>query len=337
MKCREAIPLVIDHNDLDQEQANGVARDIMEGNATPAQISAFLIALRMKGETIDEIVGFVQVMRSHATRVQCDRNDIIDTCGTGGDGHHTFNVSTTSALVAAAGGCGVAKHGNRSMSSTCGSADVLEALGIRIDLTPDRIAQCIDRVGIGFLFAPLLHKAMKHAIGPRREIGVRTIFNILGPLTNPAGAQRQLIGVFRKELTNPIARALGRLGSEHAMVVHGLDGLDEITITGPTFVSELRDDQVVDYRIDPEDFGIPRRQLEEIQVETVEQSTASVHDVLNNKEGPKKDIVILNAGAALYVAGRADTFKQGIAMAKTTIESGEALNCLHALQKETNQ
>ncbi|MBN2620080.1 anthranilate phosphoribosyltransferase, partial [candidate division WOR-3 bacterium] len=261
MKCKDAIQQVIDKQHLNLEQAYQVASDIMNGNATPAQISAFLIGLRIKGETIEEITGFVQAMREFATPIRCSRTDVIDTCGTGGDQLSTFNISTASALVAAGTGCAVAKHGNRSVSSTCGSADVLEGLGVRIDLTPERIAECIDQIGIGFLFAPLLHKAMKYAIGPRREIGVRTIFNILGPLTNPACAQRQLVGVFDRELTNPIAHVLHTLGTEHAMVVHGHDGLDEITITGPTFVSEVHNDKVVDYTIDPEDFGIKRQTL----------------------------------------------------------------------------
>jgi anthranilate phosphoribosyltransferase len=336
MKCREAIQHLIEHEDLSQEQAYQVASDIMAGNATPAQISAFLIALRMRGETIDEIIGFVQAMREVATPVICKRKDIIDTCGTGGDQLHTFNISTVSALVAAGSGCGVAKHGNRSVSSTCGSADVLEGLGVRIDLSPDRVARCIDRVGIGFLFAPLLHKAMKHAIKPRREVGVRTIFNVLGPLTNPAGTRRQLIGVFAPELTHPIACALGALGSEHAMVVHGLDGLDEITVTAPTRVSELQNGEVLDYTLCPEDYDMEYSALDKIQVKTVEESVTSVLGVLENKNGAKKDIVILNAGAAIYVSGRTATLRQGIRMARATIESGQARACLHALQKETS-
>lgn len=337
MTCKQAIQIVIDKIDLDQEQAYEVATHIMDGQATPAQISALLTGLRMKGETLDEIIGFVKAMREHSTPVICQRPDVIDTCGTGGDGFHTFNISTVSALVAAAAGCGVAKHGNRSVSSTCGSADVLEGLGIRIDLSPPRVARCIDRIGIGFLFAPLLHKAMKHAIGPRREIGVRTIFNVLGPLTNPAGARRQLIGVFSRELTHPIAQVLAALGSEHAMVVHGHDGLDEITITGPTFVSELRNGKVKDYTLLPEEYGVTCASLGEIQVNTIEESVISARVVLENKDGPEKDVVVLNAGAAMYVSGKAASLKQGVVKARTAIESGQALRCLQNLQKETNQ
>jgi anthranilate phosphoribosyltransferase len=333
MKCKDAIQLVMERRDLIREQAYEVARDIMSGSATPAQISAFIIALRMKGETIEEIAGFVQAMREAATPVVCQREDIIDTCGTGGDSLHTFNISTVSALVAAGAGCAVAKHGNRSVSSTCGSADVLEGLGVRIDVSPDHMARCIDTVGIGFLFAPLLHRAMKYAIGPRREIGVRTIFNVLGPLTNPANTRRQLIGVFKRELTHPLACVLGALGSVHAMVVHGHDGLDEITITGPTFVSELRDGEVIDYTIQPEDYEIPCAPLVEIQVNTTNESMASVLQVLNNSDGHKKNVVILNAGAAIYIGGKAATLGQGMKMAREAIESGNALGRLHALQE----
>jgi len=335
MKCKEAIQQIIERQDLRQEQAHQVAADIMGGSATPAQIAAFLIGLRMKGETIEEITGFVQAMREVATPVVCTRKDIIDTCGTGGDQHHTFNISTAAALVAAGAGCAVAKHGNRSVSSTCGSADVLEGLGVRIELSPERVAQCIDRAGIGFLFAPLLHKAMKYAIGPRREIGVRTIFNVLGPLTNPAGARRQVIGVFDRELAHPIAHALAILGSEHAMVVHGCDGLDEITITGSSFISELRGGDIIDYTVHPEEYGIDCNPLDTIQAKTIEESVASVLDVLENKDGPKKNIVTLNAGAAIYVSGKVATMDQGISMARTSIESGQALQCLHTLQQET--
>lgn len=333
MKCKDALQQVMGHLDLTRGQAYRVAADIMEGCATPAQISALLVALHMKGETIDEITGFVQAMREVATPVECERNDVIDTCGTGGDQLHTFNISTVSAIVAAGAGCAVAKHGNRSVSSTCGSADVLEGLGVTIGLAPERIAQCIDTIGIGFLFAPLLHKAMKYAIGPRREIGVRTIFNIVGPLTNPAGARRQLIGVFSRDLTHSIACVLRALGSEHAMIVHGHDGLDEITITGPTFVSELRNGTVVDYTLRPEDYGFSSVALSEIQVATPEESMASALSVITNNDGHKKNVVLLNAGAAIYVSGTASTLGQGIAMARDAIETGKALERLHALQE----
>lgn len=333
MKCGEAIQHVVEHHDLSREQAYEVAVDIMSGHATPVQISAFLIALRMKGERIDEIAGFVQAMREAATPIVCQRSDVIDTCGTGGDGAGTFNISTVAALVAAGAGCAVAKHGNRSVSSTCGSADVLESLGIRVDISPEHVGQCIDRVGIGFLYAPLLHKAMKHAIGPRREVGVRTIFNILGPLTNPANARRQVIGVFAPELTHPIACVLDALGSEHAMVVHGLDGLDEITVTGPTMVSELRNGEVCDYTLHPEDLGMECSAPGGIQVKTVEESVASVHEVLQNNDGAKKNIVVLNASAAIYVSGKAATLKQGMSMARAAIASGRALEKLNMLRE----
>jgi anthranilate phosphoribosyltransferase len=333
VKCREVLQKLIEHYDLTQEQAYQVAIDIMEGSATPAQISALIVALRMKTETIEEIAGFVQAMREVVTPVVCERDDVIDTCGTGGDRLQTFNISTVSAIVAAGAGCAVAKHGNRGVSSACGSADVLEGLGVCIDLPPVRIAHCIDTIGIGFMFAPLLHKAMKYAIGPRREIGIRTIFNVIGPLTNPAGARRQLIGVFSRELTHPIACVLRALGSEHALVVHGHDGLDEITITGPTFVSELHDSEIRDYTIRPEDFGFSCTPLSEIQVATLDQSVASARSVLANTDHHKRNVVFLNAGAAIYISGKASTIGQGIEMARDTIESGKALECLQALQE----
>jgi len=335
MECQEAIAHVVLYHDLTAEQAYGVATCIMSGKATHAQISSLITALRMKGETIDEITGFVRAMREVATPVPCTRDDVIDTCGTGGDGLSTFNISTTAALVAAGAGCAVAKHGNRSVSSTSGSADILEQLGVKIELTPQHMGKCIDTVGFGFLFAPLLHGAMKHALGPRREIGIRTLFNILGPLTNPAHARRQLIGVFSRQLTNPLVHVLKNLGSDHAMVVHGADGLDEITLTGKTYVSELKDGVIRDFTIDPADYGFCPVALETLQVASSQESKERVLAILQNAPGSERNIVLLNAGSAIYIAGRAHSIAQGIELARESIESGNALACLQGLQRMT--
>jgi anthranilate phosphoribosyltransferase len=333
MKCKEAIKQVIDRHDLTREQAYHVACDIMKGKATPVQVGGFIVSLRMKGETIEEITGFVQAMREVVTPVRCQRKDIIDTSGTGGDRLQTFNISTVAALVAAGAGCAVAKHGNRAVSSSCGSADILEQLGVNIKISPDTMAACIDKAGIGFLFAPLLHKAMKYAIGPRKEIGVRTVFNILGPLTNPANTQYQLLGVFDDELTEPLARVLYNLGSKHAMVVHGNDGLDEITISAGTRVSELLDGQINTYEIIPEDYGIKRASLEQIQVNTMQDSIKYAMAVLKKQDGPQQDIVLLNAGAAIYIAGKANSLEQGVEQARESIYTGKAKECLDRLRK----
>lgn len=335
MKISEAIKKVIELKSLSQQEAFEVAIEIMSGDTTGAQIGSLLTALRIKGETIDEITGFVRAMREKVTPIECSSKDLLDTCGTGGDSSGTFNISTISAFVAAGTGCRVAKHGNRSVSSKCGSADLLKALGVNIEITPERMARCIDEVGIGFLFAPILHKAMKYAIGPRREIGVRTIFNILGPLTNPAGARRQLLGLFSDELTEPIANVLKNLGSEHCIVVHGEDGLDEITITGKTFVKELHNGVVESYSIEPEDFGIQRSTIDNIKGGDINDNVRIALDVLNGGKGPKRDIVVFNAGAAIYVGGKAASLAEGIELAKESIDSRKAIERLQLLDEMT--
>jgi len=335
MIIKEVLREVLEYNHVSEQSAYDVAMEIMSGVTTDAQIAAFLVGLRMKGETVDEITGFVRAMREKATAINCDSVHLIDTCGTGGDKTGTFNISTLSAFVAAGAGCKVAKHGNRSVSSKCGSADLLEHIGINIEITPEKMAQCIDEIGIGFLFAPLLHKAMKYAIGPRREIGVRTIFNILGPLTNPAGAERQLLGVFSNDLTHLIARVLGNLGSQHCFVVHGEDGLDEITITGKTYVSEFFEGEVKDYTIYPEDFGIERGMIEDIKVDGIEANVHKAMQVLSGVAGPGRDIVVLNAGAAIYIGGKASRLEEGIELAKESIDSGKAIEKYEMLKEFT--
>ncbi|BDD87414.1 anthranilate phosphoribosyltransferase [Desulfofustis limnaeus] len=337
MTIREAITQVVNRVHLSELEMYQVMTEIMSGAATPAQIGSFLTGLRMKGETVDEIAGAVRVMREKAKTVDTGVDmaaggTVIDTCGTGGDCSGTFNVSTTSAFVVAGCGFTVAKHGNRSVSSSCGSADVLEAAGVRLDLTPEQVGECIRRTGIGFLFAPALHGAMKYAIGPRREIGIRTIFNILGPLTNPAGANVQVLGVFAAELTEQLAEVLGRLGSRRALVVHGEGNLDELTITGSTLVAELRDGQVSSYRITPEEVGLPRTSLDSLKGgrDSVE-SAAMMKDILAGTPGPRRDMVLLNSGAALLAAGAADDLQAGIALAAECIDSGRALAKLEDL------
>jgi anthranilate phosphoribosyltransferase len=325
MELREAIEAVVGRHDLTTEQMTAVMRTIMTGGATPAQIGGFLIGLRMKGETVGEIAAAASVMRELATRVSVGGPErLVDTCGTGGDASGTFNVSTASALVAAAVGARVAKHGNRSVSSKSGSADVLEAAGVRLDLTPAQVAECIERVGVGFMFAPAHHGAMKHAIGPRREMGVRTMFNVLGPLTNPAGAPNQVLGVFSPGLLVPMAEVLQRLGSRHVLVVHARDGLDEISIGEATDVAELKDGQIRRYSVTPEEFGLTRRPVSELRVADAAESLAIIRAVLEDEVGPARDIVAMNAGAAVYVAGLAEDLKQGVRLADAAISSGEA-------------
>jgi anthranilate phosphoribosyltransferase len=310
----------------------GVMRQIMTGGATPAQIGGFLIGLRMKGETVSEIAAAAGVMRELASGVDIGGLEhTVDIVGTGGDASGTFNVSTASMFVAAAAGCHVAKHGNRSVSSKSGSADALETAGLRLDLSPQQVEQCVREVGVGFMFAPGHHGAMKHAIGPRREMGVRTIFNVLGPLTNPAGVPNQLLGVFSDELLEPMAEVLRQLGSRHVMVVHSHDGLDEISIGDKTEVAELRDGSVHRYAIQPEDFGFARSPLSTIQVKGPQESVKTIIGVLEDKAGPARDIVVLNAGAAIYVAGLAGSLQDGITQADRAIASGGARNRLDRL------
>lgn len=332
---QQAIAAVIDKRDLSTDEMASVMRLIMTGEATQAQIGGFLIGLRMKGETVDEITGAAQVMRDLVARVDISGPNLVDTCGTGGDGASIFNVSTAGAFVVAAAQGKVAKHGNRSISSKSGSADLLEAAGINLDLTPEQVASCIDHVGLGFMFAPAHHSAMKHAIGPRREMGVRTIFNVLGPLTNPAMVKNQVLGVFAKELVRPMAEVLQRLGSEHVLVVHSADGLDEISIADETHVAELKDGNIQEYTICPEDFGLPRCSLEGLVVEDAEASLKLIKQTFKSGDGAAADIIALNAGAALYASNIADTLKEGVLLAQDAIDSGLALEKMSELASHT--
>ncbi len=318
---------------LSAAEGEAIMEHIMSGQATGAQIGALLMALRMKGETAEEIGGFARTMRRHCVRIETNRQDLVDTCGTGGDGLDTFNISTAAALVAAAAGVPIAKHGNRSVSSACGSADVLVELGVNIDLPPAAVGECIDQIGLGFLFAPNLHPAMKHAIGPRREMGVRTVFNLLGPLTNPAGAARQLLGVFSPEWVEPMAEALSKLGAERAMIVHGLDGLDEISTMGETLVAELADGQIDTYHLTPETLGVPTAQPDSLIGGDTTQSAGILLSVLEGKRGPRYDIVMANAGAAIYVGGVAGDLNEGMQLAAQALDSGAALAKLQALRE----
>lgn len=335
MNIQEAIALLLEREDLSAESMHEVMHAVMTGQTTPAQLGAFLVALRMKGETATELLAAAQVMRSLATRVEVNPEGLVDTCGTGGDASGSFNISTAAALVAAGGGARVAKHGNRSVSSRSGSADVLEALGVHLNLAPEDVARCIDEVGVGFLFAPAHHSAMRHAIGPRRELAVRTVFNVLGPLTNPAGAPNQVLGVFSGSWVRPLAEALQGLGSRHVMVVHGEEGLDEISICGPTRVAEVREGELTEYAIQPEDFGFPRASLASLQVEDSAASAERIRAVLGGEAGPARDIVCLNAGAALYVSGRASSLAQGVELAQGAIDSGAAAMALNRLSTLT--
>ncbi|MCK4947249.1 MAG: anthranilate phosphoribosyltransferase [Candidatus Aureabacteria bacterium] len=334
MDIKEAIKKVIVREDLSIEEAEQVMGQIMSGNTTPAQIAAYLIALRMKGETVEEITGGALAMRKAATVVKAGDN-VVDTCGTGGDGAHTFNISTVSAFVTAGAGVPVAKHGNRAVSSKCGSADVLAGLGVNINIDEVQMSNCIKDVGMGFLFAPTLHPAMKHAIGPRKEMGVRTIFNVLGPLTNPAGARNQVIGVFDKNLTVKIAGVLKNLGSGRAFVVHGLDGIDEITITGNTYISELKDGEVSNYEFNPEEFGIKKGSIDDIKGGYVEENVKTAFSILKGERSARRDIVILNAAAAIICGAAARDFKEGITAAENSIDSGAALKKLNRLIEYT--
>jgi len=331
MELSEAINTVLQHKDLSDAQMQSVMRTIMTGGATDAQIGGFLIGLRMKGETVSEIAAAASVMRELATTVSVDAHHLVDTCGTGGDASGTFNISTASAFVVAAAGARVAKHGNRSVSSKSGSADVLEAAGVRLDLSPEQVARCVDQVGVGFMFAPAHHGAMKYAIGPRREMAVRTIFNVLGPLTNPAAAPNQVLGVFSDELLEPMVNVLQKLGSRHVLVVHARDGLDEISIGEKTEIAELKNGMVRRYSIQPEDFGLKRTAISELRADSAAHSLEIIRHLLEDQPGPARDIVVLNAGAAVYAAGVAETLKQGVQMASAAISSGEARNRLDQL------
>ena len=337
MQFKVALEHVLAGNDLSYADMLALMQQVMGGELTPAQIAGLVIALRVKGESVDEITAAATVMRQLSTKVEiADKNHLVDTCGTGGDGIQTFNVSTASAFVAAAAGAKVAKHGGRSVSSTCGSADVLEALGVNVNLTPGQVAKCVHEIGIGFMFAPNHHSAMKHAAPVRRELGVRTIFNLLGPLTNPANAKRQVMGVFDKTLTGKLAQVLQKLGSEHVLVVHGADGMDEISFTGDTFVAELKEGKISEYTVNPTQFGLKIHALKNIRVESAEQSKVMILDVLNGKAGTDtqsatREIVLLNAGAAIYVAGLQASIHAGIAHAAKVIDSGAAKQKLDEL------
>ena len=346
---KEAIGKVVLRQDLTETEMIEVMNQIMGGEATPAQVGAFLTALRMKGETIEEIAGAARVMRDHATpirvgkaldidreEINLDRETILDTCGTGGSGTKSFNISTTVAFVVSACGVKVAKHGNRSISSACGSADVLEALGVNLNVTPQQVESCINEVGVGFLFAPALHGAMKHAIGPRREIGIRSIFNILGPLTNPAGADRQVLGVYDEKLVEMLAKVLAKLGCRRGFVVHGQDGMDEITLTGPTRIAEINAGQVSLSTIEPEDFGLRRCLLSVLQGGDAEENAAIVREVLGGNEGPKRDIVLLNSAYALVASGIVESVESGLQKARNTIDAGLAKAKLEGLVSLTN-
>ena len=327
---REAIALIVSGRSLTAEEAASVMEEIMRGEATPAQIGAFVTALRLKGETVDEIVGLAKTMRAKAIPVTI-AEPVVDTCGTGGDGLHTFNISTAAAFVATGAGLKVAKHGNRAMSSQCGSADVLEALGVRIDLNAEQVQRCLKEVGIGFMFAPSFHPAMKYAAAPRREIGIRTVFNILGPLTNPADAKAQVLGVADELLVEKLALVLQRLGSHHALLVHGEDGLDEITITGKTRVCELKDNHINHYFLSPEDFGLPRASPSSLKGGSVNENAALLRSILAGAPVPQRDVVLLNAAAGLLVGDRVETLEPGVALAKEVIDSGQALAKLEQL------
>lgn len=329
---KDALPKLLARTDLSREEMLAVTRQVMAGELTPAQISALLVALRMKGETVDEITAAAQVMRELSTKVTItDTAHLVDTCGTGGDGIQTFNVSTVSAFVAAAAGAKVAKHGGRSVSSACGSADVLEALGVNVNLAPEQVAASVNQIGIGFMFAPNHHSAMKHAAPVRRELGVRTLFNLLGPLTNPANAKRQVMGVFDRALTSKLAQVLQQLGSEHVLVVHGADGMDEISFAGDTYVAELKDGKVSEYVLNPAQFGMALHRAESIRVQNAQESKAIILDVLNGKPGAARDIVLLNSGAAIYVAGIVDSVQAGIQKAAQVIDDGAAMGKLRQL------
>ena len=337
MNIQEAIAQLVDGSNLNEEQMVDVMNQVMTGDATPIQVGAFLTALRIQGETVEEVTGAARVMREKALHIDAGEGCVLDTCGTGGDGKNTFNISTTVAFVVTAAGITVAKHGNRAVSSGSGSADVLGALGVKIDVPKETVERCLREVGLGFLFAPAMHGAMKYAAAPRREVGIRTIFNLLGPLTNPARASHQLIGIYDGALIGTVAQVLGNLGSERAMVVHGDEGLDEISLGGPTSVAEWKDGAVARYTLNPEDFGFERRPAARLTSADAAESAATVTSVLEGEPGAARDVVVLNSGAALCVAGRAETIADGIDLARERIDSGAALEKLEHLVRLTHE
>lgn len=334
---KDAIAKLADHMSLSEKEAEGVMREIMDGAATPAQIAAYLMGLRMKGESVEEIAGSARAMRERAVRIQPGDSRLVDTCGTGGDRMNTFNVSTTAAFIVAGGGLTVAKHGNRSVSSRSGSADVLAALGVKIDIPAARVTECLDEVGIGFLFAPLFHGAMKHCAAPRQEMGLRTLLNILGPLTNPAGASVQVLGVYHANLTELLARVLVHLGTQHCFVVHGMDGLDEITLTDRTQVSEGKAGRVSTYAIEPAEFGLSRVPLKELAGGTAEDNAKITRQILEGRKGPKREIACLNAAPAFVAAERAKTLQEGYKLAIRSIDTGAAVEKLQRLIQFTTR
>jgi len=334
---KDAIAKLADRSSLSEQEAESVMVEIMDGAATPAQIAAYLMGLRLKGETVEEIAGSVRAMRAQAIRIAVGDPLVVDTCGTGGDGAHTFNISTTSALVLAGAGLTVAKHGNRSVSSKSGSADVLSALGVKIDVSTERVADCINEVGIGFLFAPLYHGAMKHCAGVRQEMGIRTMLNLLGPLTNPAGATIQVLGVYESRLSSLLGNVLMRLGSQHCFVVHGMDGLDEITLTAKTQISEAKGGVLSNYLLDPEEFGLALVPAKQLAGGTPQENAAITRDILQGRKGPKRDIVCLNAAPALLAGRKATTFQEGYLLAGQAIDSGAAAEKLARLVAFTNK
>ena len=331
MNFSQSLEQVFSGQDLSEEIMTDVMHTVMTGEATPAQIGALLGALRTKGESVSEVVGAAKVMRKLATSVDLKGSIAIDIVGTGGDASHTFNVSTCCALVTAGAGVKVAKHGNRSVSSKSGAADFLETAGVALNLSPEAVARCVNEVGVGFMFAPNHHSAMRHAIGPRREMGTRTIFNLLGPMTNPAGVTRQILGVFDSAWVRPVAESMAKLNSDHVLVVHGHDGMDEISLSGPTTVAEVKNGSVQDSTIDPTEFGFKIQPLSDIQVEGPEQSLAMINSVLKNEPSAARDIVLLNSGAAVYVGGAAASIAEGIDAAKQSLESGKAAGVLSQL------
>jgi anthranilate phosphoribosyltransferase len=335
MDIKTAIAKAVEHQDINILDMENVMRQIMTGETTPAQIAALLVAMRMKGETVDELTASASVMRELVTPVKVEGKHVIDIVGTGGDGLHTFNVSTTSCFVVAAAGATVAKHGNRSVSSTSGSADILEAAGINLNISSHQVEQCIKELNIGFMFAPLHHSAMKHAIGARKDMGIRTMFNLLGPLTNPAGAVNQLLGVFDKKWLEPLAQVLKNLGSEHVLVVHSADGMDEVSMADETYICELNKGEITRYTISPEQFGLARGAIDDITVNSAEESLAMVKSVLDNQPGSARDIVTLNSGVALYCADMAASLEEGVEKARQAIASGAAKEKLEQLASLT--
>lgn len=334
---REAIAKLVEHQTLTKNEAYESLSDIMNGTATDAQIAAFITALRMQGETPDILAGCAEAMREKCTAVEAHGDDVVDTCGTGGDGKHTFNISTASAFVTAGAGVRVAKHGNKSVSSKCGSADVLSSLGVNVAVEADHMSRCLKDVGIAFLFAPALHPAMKHAIGPRKELGIRTVFNLLGPLCNPAGAKRGVLGVYSDRVVEMMAHAALRLGAERLFVVHGRDGLDEISTTGETLIGEVKDGAVTLRDIHPKEYGIELAEPEDLKGGEPEENASILRDILKGEPGPKRDIVCLNAAAAIVAGGKVDTLSEGYTAAQESIDSGEALKKLEALAALTHQ